>query len=200
MLKRLSISSIFLISCLIGRSQDSLVKTPVQMEIVGDTLNKKLMLFDSTDLANRKIELTPKKIAMYSAMVPGLGQIVTKKYWKLPLIYGAAGAAAYFIVDNSKNYNYYRKIYAGRLGNIPEYYEMEPQLTNDNIKSEQDWYKRNLDMTVMLSVLGYGIQIMDALVFAHLKEWDISDDLSMKIIPTNINNNALGIGIALKFK
>lgn len=200
MLKSLLLSSLLVVGAFYGQAQDTIPKTQQSMEIVGDTVNKKITITQDTFSIPKKIALTPKKIAMYSAMVPGLGQIVSKKYWKLPLVYAAAGAATYFIIDNSKNYNYYRKIYAGRLGNVPEYFEMEPQLTTENIKSERDWYKRNLDMTVMLTVVGYGVQIMDALVFAHLKDWNISDDLSLRIKPTNINNNTVGLGLALKFR
>jgi len=148
--------------------------------------------------------VTPKKKAMFSAMVPGLGQIYNKQYWKLPIIYGGLGVAGYFIVFNTDKYNYYRRIYAGRLSNNPEYLNMEVKVSTENIKRLQDSYRSDRDLTVMLTVVGYGLQIMDALVFAHLKGFDISDDISMKVGPKAIQSigtkPTMGVGLVFNFK
>ena len=148
--------------------------------------------------------VTPKKKAMFSAMVPGLGQIYNRQYWKLPLVYGGLATCGYFIYYNTDKYNYYRRIYAGRISNNPEYLNMEAKVSTENIKRLQDSYRSDRDMTVMITVLVYGLQIMDALVFAHLKEFDISDNISMKVGPKSMPNigfkPTMGVGMVFNFK
>jgi hypothetical protein len=155
---------------------------------------------DSTVFKKKNTFFTPKKTAMYTAIVPGLGQIINKQYWKLPIIYGGLGVAGYFIITNTNEYNSFRKIYAGRLNNDPVALSTNPNMSLEEIKFYQDQAKSNLDMTVLFTVLGYGLQIMDALVFAHLKGFDVSEDISMKVGPSFKVNGAVGIGLVLNFK
>jgi hypothetical protein len=150
--------------------------------------------------------ITPKKKAMFSAIVPGLGQMYNNHYWKLPIVYGGLGVAGYFIYSNTVEYNKYRKIYAGRLSGKQEYIETEAHYNNNQIKLLQDNARQNRDLTVMLTVVGYGLQIIDALVFAHLKGFDISEDISMQFKPTltpspiHYYKPSIGLGVVVKFK
>lgn len=151
-------------------------------------------------LQSRREEFfTPKKKAMFSVVVPGLGQIYNKEYWKLPIVYGGVGVAGYFYFYNYNEYNYYRKLYAGRLSNDPAALATKPEIPNENIKLLMDSYRQDLDLTVLLSVVGYGLQVMDALVFAHLKNFDISDDISLRFKPLALPHNTIGFGLVMNF-
>ena len=144
--------------------------------------------------------IIPKRSAFYSILFPGLGQINNRQYWKLPIVYGLLGAGVYFFQDNLKNYNRFRRIYINRKNLIFD--DDYPYFSLQQIQAERDYYKKFLDITVLLTAVGYGLQIMDANVFAHLKGFDISEDISLQWQPqfqTTPFGVAPGMGIALKF-
>lgn len=146
------------------------------------------------------IPLTPKKIGMYSALVPGLGQIYNKQYWKLPIIYVGLGTAAYFIYDNQRNYNRYRTEYAARFNGKGSVYEDLKVYGTDELQYNIDYYQRNRDLTYILTGVGYALQIVDAVVFAHLKGFDISEDISFRLHPIVTPQGGYGFGLAMNFK
>ncbi|MFT4061581.1 MAG: DUF5683 domain-containing protein [Edaphocola sp.] len=147
--------------------------------------------------------LTPKKIALFSAMCPGLGQIKNKDYWKLPIIYAGVGVAVYFLYDNSKGYNKFRRAAAAyQNGDYDSLDDLGIPDTDDRseyITYYKDYYKRYLDMTALLTALGYTLQIVDAAVFAHLKNFDISEDISLRLRPVLLPNGGLGMGLVMRF-
>lgn len=189
-----------------GQERSTVSAPAVQPDstITGDTTARNMTL--SEPELKREPFITPKKKAMFSAILPGLGQIYNKQYWKLPIVYGGLGVAGYYLVKNTDDYNKYRRIYAGRLSGREEYFQMESQYTLEQIKIKQDEAREYRDLTVLFTVLGYGLQIVDALVFAHLKDFDISDDLAMQIRPTltpnpfNFYRPAVGMGMVIKFR
>ena len=143
--------------------------------------------------------VTPKKTALFSAIVPGLGQFHNKQYWKIPVIYALVGVAVYFVNDNVKNYNAFRKEYAGRISN-PNYVRQFPQYEdNTTILDAQNYYRRNLDLTILLTGVGYTLQVIDAVVFAHLKGFDISEDISLNARPVLTPQGGVGFGLVMKF-
>jgi Family of unknown function (DUF5683) len=138
----------------------------------------------------------PKKAGLYSAVLPGAGQFYNQQYWKIPVIYAGVGAAIYFITYNEDNYRKYRKIYIARLqgdrsDGLP--------YTDQDIKTRQDEYKKDLDMTVLLTTVGFTLQIIDAITFAHLKNFDISKDISMRVAPL-ATPSGIGVGVVVHFK
>lgn len=142
--------------------------------------------------------MTPKKTAFFSAIVPGLGQIQNKHYWKVPVIYVGVGVTAYFLYDNITNYNLYRKLYAGFRNNNKDLINSTPY-NESQVTQLKDYYRRNLDLTVLLSALGYALQIVDAVVYAHLKDFDISEDISFNARPVVMPQGGLGVGLVLRF-
>lgn len=148
---------------------------------------------------------SPSKAAMLSSVFPGLGQIYNKKYWKLPIVYGALGAAVYAITFNQDQY----KIYEGAF-----YSRLDDDLTNDQFAGEyderqlielQNYYRQQRDLSIILGALAYGLNILDAYVDAHLMYYDVSEDLSLRWEPALINNqanmpSAIGVGVTLSFK
>src|SRR5690606_12199542 len=113
--------------------------------ITGDTTARNMTL--SEQELKREPFITPKKKAMFSAILPGLGQIYNKQYWKLPIVYGGLGVAGYYLVKNTDDYNKYRRIYAGRLSGREEYFQMESQYTLEQIKIKQDEAREYRDLT-----------------------------------------------------
>lgn len=140
----------------------------------------------------------PKKAALYSAILPGAGQLYNKQYWKIPIVYAGAGVAVYFFTDNQKNYRKYRKAYISRLD--PTLPDEEPLRSLQELKVLQDEYKRWLDLTSLFTALGYTLQILDAVVFANLKDFDISQDISVRMQPMAMPNGGAGFGLAVRFK
>ncbi len=130
-------------------------------------------------------ENRPMKITFYAAILPGLGQIKNKKYWKLPILYGGAAAMGYFIDYNNKKYQQYRNALLEKRS-FPEALWSSPQAINineDNLQRGVDYYRRNRDLLMILMGGLYLLQMVDAHVDAHLMEFDISDELAIRIGP-----------------
>lgn len=145
--------------------------------------------------------ISPKRTGLYSAILPGLGQAFNHQYWKIPIIYAGAAVAAYYIYDNRKNYNDFRSVYIGRISNDPDAFRQHPELTSiSQVEDAMNYYRHYLDLSVVFSVAGYALQIMDAVVFANLKGFDISPDISLRVRPVIYNTGGAGLGLVMNFK
>jgi hypothetical protein len=142
--------------------------------------------------------LTPAKAAFYSAVLPGLGQAFNKKYWKIPLVYGAIGTSVYFYIDSKKNYNEYRDAYKRRL----EGYEDDKfsYLDNDRLIAGQKFYQRNRDLSALFIVGFYVLNIIDANVDAALIQFNVNEQLSVKpdIYSNDVTSRA-NVGLTLSY-
>jgi hypothetical protein len=144
---------------------------------------------------------SPHKATMYSAVVPGLGQVYNKKYWKLPIIYGLTGVFIYSFDFNNNQYNKYKNAYAefdaGKINSFEGY------TNKDIIQRLKDYHRRNRDLNVIVLAGVYMLNIIDATVDAHLFDYDISEDLSLNIQPSLMrsvdNENALGFTCRVNF-
>lgn len=126
--------------------------------------------------------LSPATAAFYSAILPGLGQAYNKKYWKIPIVYGALGTGVYFYVFNSKNYNRARDAYKLRLGGKEDEFNGEdgnPFLSTDSLVSIQKSYKRDKDLSVLVLIGLYVLQIIEANTNAHLLQHNVDNNLSI---------------------
>jgi len=127
----------------------------------------------------------PAKTALYAAILPGLGQIYNKKYWKLPILYGGAATMGYYIDYNNKKYQQYRNAFLEKRS-LPEEFWTDPLAINvseDNLQRGIDFYRRNRDLLMILLGGIYFLQIVDAHVDAHLMDFNISEDLTFRIQP-----------------
>lgn len=156
------------------------------------------LLQDTAVVTKKERQLIPKKSGLYSALIPGMGQLYNRQYWKMPIIYAACGAAVYFFIDNRNNYNSFRKEIAGL--NQPGYIREYPEYNEDQLRAARDYYRRNLDLTGLLTALGYTLQVMDAVVSGHLKGFDISPDISMQMRPVIVPQGGVGMGLVFNFK
>ncbi|MEO5562234.1 MAG: DUF5683 domain-containing protein, partial [Chitinophagaceae bacterium] len=137
-------------------------------------------------------EYSPKKAALRSAILPGWGQIYNKKYWKLPIVYGALGTSAYVFIYNYQNYKdtrfAYKVKYNMRVNKtdsalFPKIKKDIQPLTEESLRFYRDEFRRDIDYSVLFFVLLWGLNVVDAAVDAHLKAFDVSPDLSFQIKP-----------------
>ncbi|MFD1601761.1 DUF5683 domain-containing protein [Flavobacterium artemisiae] len=143
--------------------------------------------------------LTPAKAAFYSAILPGLGQAYNKKYWKIPLVYGAIGTSLYFYIDNNKKYNQYRDAYKRRLeGYNDDNYQF---LDNSRLIAGQKFYQRNRDLSALFVVGFYVLNIIDANVDAALIQFNVNERLSMRpeIYPNDVTFRP-NVGLTFNYK
>lgn len=150
--------------------------------------------------------LRPSKAAFYSAVLPGLGQAYNKRYWKIPIVYAALGAGIYFYVDNKNEYNRYRDAYKRRLAGFTddEFWGTgtSPAISNDALIRAQQTLRRNKDLSLLLTILAYTLNIVDANVDAHLLQFNVDDNLAIKPNLQFDNFDAssnLGLSVNFKF-
>ena len=144
--------------------------------------------------------LRPAKAAFYSAIFPGLGQIYNKKYWKLPLVYGAIGTSVYLYLDNQKSYNLYRDEYKNRLAGNPSSSPSLARFDESRLIAAQKGFQRNRDLSALFIVGFYVLNIIDANIDAALSQFNVSENLAFKLAMTN-NNSTLknDFGAALNY-
>ena len=195
---------LFFLACLISQQSLGQQVTERQKDVdITDTTRATRTIIDREDSSSRKVKKlfqpNAKKAGMYSSILPGLGQAYNRQYWKLPLVYAVLGTAGYFIKTNLDNYNKYRQAYIYSIDGDPTTINEFEQYSSSDLQSLQNNYRKNLDLTVLLTALGYSIQILDAVASAHLKNFDISPDISMQMQPV-IAPNYIGMGLVMNFK
>ena len=137
--------------------------------------------------------------AILWAFLPGGGQIYNRKYWKLPIVWGAFMACYYSITWNNRQYQEYHAAYRDLSGPDPEHntswlvfaptgaqasdYQQYQSSLRSTLKRGNDFYRRYRDLSIVATVLVYGLSILDAYVDAELYTFDISPDLSLRVVP-----------------
>lgn len=175
--------------------RDSIIKAKLSVSSTQD-FNKK----DDTTTISKKHH-SPTKATLYS-IVPGLGQIYNKQAWKVPVIYVAEGAVMYFAVTNYKGAQKFKKEYSLRANGIedgrnPNYVNFPDQ----SIYNLYYAYQKNFELSIMAGVLVYVFNIVDAMVYGHLFDYDISPNLSLNLTPyclPSITSNPT-FGLSMKF-
>lgn len=208
------IAVILLLACFKAKAQ---VIDSTKRLVPVDSLNQK-----STPLQNKSLidsilkNHSPRKATIRSAILPGLGQIYNKKYWKLPIIYGALGTTAAVFIFNYQTYKdlqfaYKAKIEAQPLGPPPfqrpdssDYKKIKPELLPldpNALRSYRNQYRKRIDYTVLVFILFWGLNVADAAVDAHLKTFDVSPDLTFHF---RVGHSQLagtnGVSLVLAFK
>ena len=173
---------------------------------------KSLITKDSTAVTVKKDSAvvkkhSPKIAAIRSAILPGLGQIYNKKYWKLPIVYGAMGTSAGVFFFNLKNYNdtrfAYKVKYNMRVSHTDSalFAKIKPALkplSEESLRFYRNQYRRDIDYSTLFFLILWGLNVVDATVDAHLKSFDVSPDLSFRIKP-GYSEMAKTNGISLVF-
>lgn len=142
--------------------------------------------------------LAPSRAAFYSAVLPGLGQAYNKKYWKIPIIYIGMGAGVYFYIQNTEDYNRFRDAYKRRLAGFED--DEFQGISDARLRDAQKTAGRNRNVSLVVSLAFYMLNIVDANVDAHLRQYNISEDLTLQ---PNIQLNPIdtqpNYGLSLTF-
>jgi len=149
--------------------------------------------------------LGPAKAAFYSAVLPGLGQVYNKKYWKVPIVYGALAAGIYYYNHNNHLYHDYRDAYKRRLAGFTddEFYGdgPVPAISNDGLIRAQKSLKRNKELSILVTIGIYALNIIDANVDAHLLQYNLDENLTLS---PELNYNEItstsNVSLSLKLK
>jgi hypothetical protein len=135
---------------------------------------------------------SPKKAAIRSAIFPGLGQIYNKKYWKLPIVYGAMGTSAAVFFYNYTSYKdtrfAYKVKYNMRVNGTDSalFASIKPNLrplSEESLRFYRNQFRRDIDFSALVFLLLWGLNVVDATVDAHLKAFDVSPDLGIRLKP-----------------
>ncbi|WP_375239632.1 DUF5683 domain-containing protein [Aurantibacter sp.] len=139
-----------------------------------------IVVKDSTSIQKMKLDhLRPSRAAFYSAILPGLGQAYNKKYWKIPVVYAAIGTGVYFYTTNNRDYKKVRNAYKRRLAGFQDD-EFQDRFTDDGLLQAQNTLRRNKELSLLVTIGLYALNIIDANVDAHLMQFNVNDDLSLK--------------------
>ena len=145
----------------------------------------------------------PKKATIMSAIIPGLGQVYNKKYWKVGLLYAAGAGLGYGLKINTDSLKGYQSSLIAELDDDSTTINyLYADLAVDKIRSERNYYRKTRDQMILGLGLLYILQIIDANVDAHLREFDVNEDLAFKPQPSFIvvNRKVLpSAGFSLRF-
>lgn len=186
--------SFFFSGIIIAQEDNKTDKVNTDLIVVQDTIKTK------RDPIN---VLAPSKAAFYSAILPGLGQAYNKKYWKIPLAYIAIGIPTYFYVKNDQDYDLYRDAYKRRLSGFEQGSEGDPfpNVTNDGLIRAQQELRRRKELSLLLAIGMYVLNIVDANVDAHLLQFNVDEDLSLRPhLKIDQMEHTSNLGLTLNFK
>ena len=204
-----SILFIILITSSVCTAQEPDSLKGIKTVLITDTIGYK------PDTPLQKIDPTirkhsPRKAALRSALLPGWGQIYNKKYWKLPIIYGALGVSGGIFFYNLKNYRdtrfAYKVKYNMRVNHTDSALFVQIKdnlkpLTEESLRFYRNSFRRDIDYSVLFFVVLWGLNVVDAAVDAHLKSFDVSPDLSLRFKPGHSEMAGTnGLSLVLAFR
>lgn len=190
-----------------------------------DTIATSVVITDSVPAKKKRDWNTwrpnPKRAMWLAIVLPGAGQIYNRKYWKLPIFYGGFVGCLYALSWNGQMYHDYSQAYVDLMDNDPntqsynDFLHLGTTIDESNkahyqeiFRKRKDRYRKWRDLSVFALIGVYALSVIDAYVDASLSEFDISDDLSLRVAPTIINDqssrnpvksSAIGVGCSLSF-
>lgn len=173
-----------------------------EIKILEDSLKQELSVFKDQPAPKTQKIFDPDKAWKRSAVFPGWGQFYNKAYWKPPIIYAGFGTLGYLWFWNNENYLNTRADYICSLdGSCNTFSSVDSQ----TLKNERDFYRRNRDLTAIVGVIWYLLNVVDSYVEAHLKGFNVTDDIALRVKPSLDYNPAhrqmsVGASISLGFK
>ena len=195
----------------LSQHKDSLIVKDTSGKVVASSKVKKSNWVYKYDSTGKRV-YEPRKAAILSAIVPGLGQAYNKKYWKIPIAWAAVGIPIYSYFYNR---NIYHNIqYALTVANLdptdPSYQEMfdkvDPKMqylverrSTNSLANYRNEYRKDMDYSILFTLLLWGLNVVDATVDAHLKGFNVNDNLAMQIKPAIISPHSIGISLVFKF-
>ena len=136
---------------------------------------------DSSVATDWRLRHQPARAAIYSAVIPGAGQVYNRKYWKVPIVFAGLGISYWFIQDNNKEFQRYKTAYLDVLNDRPD--EFDGQYGADQLRDVADTYQRWRDLSYVAVGLVYALNIIDASVDGYFVRFDVSKDLTLHAGP-----------------
>ncbi|MFD0798571.1 DUF5683 domain-containing protein [Maribacter chungangensis] len=208
--KLLTFFFICLFSVFLGKAQENNENPPQKVDSLSIALkSENIVLIDSLIISTESMDpLAPSKAAFYSTVLPGLGQIYNKKYWKAPIVWGVIGGSIYQYKLNNDRYRQLRTAFKRRqAGFTDDEFNGEgdfPLQTNSVLENQQERFQEQRDLWLVAGIAIYILNIVDANVTAHLKQFNVDDDLSLDFQPyldlnPITNNPNYGMALTIKF-
>ncbi|OQP39852.1 hypothetical protein A4H97_16660 [Niastella yeongjuensis] len=195
----------------LSQHKDTLIVKDTAGNVVTSTKVKKSNWVYKYDSTGKRV-YEPRKAAILSAVVPGLGQAYNKKYWKIPLAWAAVGIPIYSYFYNR---GIYRDIqYAITVAELDKndpgyqaaYDQVDPKLqylvdhqSINSLTNYRNEYRKDMDYSILFTLLLWGLNVVDATVDAHLKGFNVNDNLTMQIKPAITSPQSIGIALVFKF-
>ena len=182
-------------------SADSNITTTVVIDSTKNGVKKEVRVY------------SPKSAAIRSAVLPGLGQVYNRKYWKVPIVWGALSVTAGVFFYNLTNYRNTRFAYqamykasqpGATIADSADYFKIKPPLERyslESLKAYRNGFRQDIDYSILVFMLLWGLNVVDAAVDAHLKGFDVSPDLTLYIKPGHsqmAGTNGLSLVLALR--
>lgn len=162
-----------------------------------------LRTFDlSDDSLNWRMRHSPRRATLYSAILPGAGQIYNRKYWKAPIVWGGLGLSIYFIQRNTREYERYRDGYVALVDDDPTTVSEFEGSNAQSVRDVADTYHKWRDMSFLAVTAVYILNVVDAAVDAHFVRFDVGKDLSLNVAPSPLfaGQAAAGLSLALTLR
>lgn len=205
---------LFFIHFCFSQEKQETIATPEKDSVLTSKGEEVVIIQDSLVIRKTAFNpLAPSKAAFYSAILPGLGQIYNKRYWKVPIVWGAIGGSIYAYTWNNDNYKNFRTAFKRRQAGFrdDQFYDIngdnplgaEPDLDLEDLEFQQERFQRDRDLWLVVTIGMYALNIIDANVDAHLKQFNIDDDLSIDFEPfldLNQVTNTPSYGMVLTVK
>lgn len=150
------------------------------------------------DTEESKKQHSPTKATLLSTFLPGAGQVYNGQWWKVPIIYAAFGTITYFAITNWNGKEKFKDEYYARVnGEGPQLHDYLTY-SDQSIYNLYTSYKDNFQLSIIIGVAFYAVQLLDAYVYGHLFSFDLSDDLSFNWQPY-LSNRTYGLSLSLSF-
>ncbi|MDG1398726.1 MAG: DUF5683 domain-containing protein [Polaribacter sp.] len=148
--------------------------------------------------------LAPSKAAFYSAIFPGMGQAYNKKYWKVPIVWGALAIPAYYYQINNSDYKRYRTAYRLRKAGLQDEFTLDDGtevISLTTLETAQETLQENRDFSLLSGIIVYVLQILEASVNAHLLQFNTDDNLSLRptFMADPVKFEAPTVGLKFKY-
>jgi hypothetical protein len=162
---------------------------PTMFTTIGSSVNVyRVPVKDSNEVSS------PKRAAIMSAIIPGLGQVYNDKYWKIGIIYAGAFGLGYGLKYNLDSMRRYQRSLSARIDTSAVSQDIwYPSFSDAKVQNERDYYRKNRDLIIIGMVALYALQIIDANVDAHLREFDVNKDLALKVKPSIQYHSSFGV-------
>lgn len=200
---------IFFVSIGFGQEEKEEKRNTLEVDSLKTSMKTEEVLVIDTLVAKKRAinPLAPSKAAFYSAVLPGLGQVYNKRYWKVPIVWGAIGAGIYGYTFYDNSYNELRTAFKRRkAGFLIDNPNIAETVTDAQLERLQNDRQNDRDLTLLVTILLYALNVVDANVDAHLKQFNIDDDLSfdmefhpyLDVNPITTDPN-YGMAVIIKF-